>query len=299
MNQYRYFIAIAEEKSFSKAAKRLFVAQSSLSQAIKNMEEELQVQLFIRHKHGVTMTEAGSYLLKQAYEMVHLEKRMKSELHHFQDSYLGTLSIGLTNYWATLLLPEILPKFKAAYPNLAIQITEGTTRELRKEMHKNNLDVIFITDVREEQREEQLQLERIVQEEIKFAVSPKLLPEGKPGKTYLTLAEVAHLPFIVLHQGQRLRELSDQLFKEMTAPPKVMLETQSVGTAYTLASAGLAVTLVPERLNRFFTVPNAVSLYKIGKEAVTWELFSVYNRQNPLSEPIDELVMLAKQVLHS
>lgn len=298
MKDYLYFIAVAEEQSFSKAAKRLFMAQSSLSQAIKALEEELNVQLFERLPRGVKLTKPGQLVLEKAYEIQELEKSIYLDMNRFQQTFVGELTIGITNYWATLLLPKILNPFMAQYPNIRINVREASTRDLKKAFSTKQMDCILITCEAEELlNEERLVQTKIFEEPLKIAVSQSLLRWDQD--QLLNQRRLVAVPFIVLHEGQRLRTIFQEYFAQSGAYPAIFLETQSVFTAYELASAGFGATIIPQHLLSMVKPNPSLSLYGFEhlSQPFIWRLYGLVYKKHHLREPIETFFSLAQAAL--
>lgn len=138
----KIFLLVCETKSISKSASKLFISQPAVSQAIKNLEEHLEIQLFYRHKrNGIKLTEIGKKIRSIALEMEHLENSI------FQVSALennlmgGRLRVGSLPILTTTLLPDILKIFKDKYPNVDIELIEKSPKELQHLIKEHRLDI--------------------------------------------------------------------------------------------------------------------------------------------------------------
>lgn len=288
--KYQYVITLAESGSFSKAAKQLYIAQSSLSQYIQNLEHELGVTLFLR-KQPLQLTDTGKKYLQTAYEIQYLEKQLNLQLNLLQPVKKGFLTIGITRYWGGLLLPRILPDFQQHYPGIELKIVEGRTFEVTKKLPE--LDVAFLTPPRN-WKNNVLRKEKILEEEIKIAVQTELIPTNLQTSATLSNEVISQLPLILLHKKQKLRQIADDILKETNVNPKVFMETENITTAYKLASTGLAATFVPERINELTPPFKKVALYHL-EQPIFWELAAIRSKEKHQPEYVDYLVMLAKK----
>ena len=124
-----YFLAAAEELNFTKAARRLFISQQSLSNHILNMEKEFDVVLFNRTS-PLTLTYAGQALKKRARQLLALKDETYRELADIKDFSIGKLTIGVSHTRGRVILPEILPIYREQFPNIDLCLVEGNSTEL-------------------------------------------------------------------------------------------------------------------------------------------------------------------------
>lgn len=120
IKELNYLIAIAEEKSISKAADRLYMAQSSLSQFLQTLESSLDSKLFVRTSRGVRLTEAGTIMLKYAYATLAEYHRTQDEIQDLKDLKSGSVILGISGFRGSYLLPPVLNAFKLDYPGIRV-----------------------------------------------------------------------------------------------------------------------------------------------------------------------------------
>lgn len=142
LRQLKYFIKAAELQNFTEASNRLFITQSTLSQQIKQLEDELGIPLFDRIAKRVRLTEAGKTFLPFAIKTVKDAEDGKSMLKDLMNLDIGTLTIGVT-YGLTDLLTKAILDFSNNYPNIHLQIGFGTTQELLSKLEQGGLDLML------------------------------------------------------------------------------------------------------------------------------------------------------------
>lgn len=145
LSQLRYFIAVARERHFGRAAQACHIAQPSLSSAIKKLEKELDVLLFERSHNEVQLTPAGEALVRQAQLVVREAETLKTLAIQNQDPLAGPLRIGVIYTVAPYLLPELIPVLHERAPQMPLMIREGYTRDLRVALRAGELDAIIIS----------------------------------------------------------------------------------------------------------------------------------------------------------
>lgn len=142
LRQLRYFATVARTLSFSEAAKALFVTQSTLSQQIRQLEDELGVPLFTRTSHSVALTEAGSELLPNALETLQQAETCVNRIHDLNNMLAGTLNIGVT-YSFSPILTESLVTFMKQYPGIKLNIYYKPMTELMDMLRSRAVDFVL------------------------------------------------------------------------------------------------------------------------------------------------------------
>ena len=138
LTELKYIVAVASERHFGRAAERCFVSQPSLSAAVKNLEDELGVQIFERAKSEVLLTPVGEEIVSQARRALDEADRVRSVAKHGKDPLDGPLRLGVIHTVAPYLLPELIAALRQAAPKMPLDIEENTTANL-DEMLKGGL----------------------------------------------------------------------------------------------------------------------------------------------------------------
>lgn len=139
----RYFISVAEYSSFTKASEHLYVTQPTLSRQILDLENEFGVQLFVRGRHSLTLTDAGSLFLEEATEIISKCDNIKELFKSENDKKAGSLSIGYQSFLDTKLMYRTIKSLTKKYPHIDFSFSRGTPLELRHQLLTDKCDVIF------------------------------------------------------------------------------------------------------------------------------------------------------------
>jgi DNA-binding transcriptional LysR family regulator len=139
----RYFATVAEQQSFTRAAEKLRVAQSAISQQIKTLEEELEVTLLSRTKRSVKLTAAGHAFLREAKDILNRVEQSKVEACRAAQGETGTLSIGCVSWTTSLFLPELIRAYRIRYPGVRIDLRELTPAQQLEDLEGGSIDVGF------------------------------------------------------------------------------------------------------------------------------------------------------------
>lgn len=142
----RYFLVVAREESFTRAAEQLFISQPTLSKQLKSLEEELGKKLFVRHSFSVELTEEGRLLRTLAEDMITLEEKIKSSIRTLEDVTGGDVYLGLPDSYQVRYVARIIKELKESYPNLHCHITSGDTLQVTDSLDKGILDFAVLVE---------------------------------------------------------------------------------------------------------------------------------------------------------
>lgn len=302
-----YFLVAAEEVNFTKAAKRLFISQQSLSSHISNLEREFDIQLFHRTT-PLTLTYAGQVLQERARQMLDLREETYQEIADIKDFSKGQLIIGMSHTRGRNLLPEILPIYKERFPNIDLHLLEGNSSELDAKLLHGEVDLIigmlpFKVD--------HIETVPLCDEEILLVVPDKVLEKTYPGraqelKNALTqnadLALVHDCPFLMIHPGNRVRTLADEMLEEAQVTPHIILETENIETVMALARKGMGVTFYPRMFiseENETTPQDGVSFYSLHYPKARGVLGIGYHKGHYMSQATRSFIQIARETLKS
>lgn len=141
-----YFLAIAREENFTKAAQQLHVTQPTLSRQIADLEQELGVKLFVRSNHSIILTEDGMILKRRAQEILSLADKTKRDFLQKDEALSGTISIGSGEFRSTEYLAKIIAEFRKKYPNVKYEIYSGNANNIRDYIERGLLDIGLMSE---------------------------------------------------------------------------------------------------------------------------------------------------------
>lgn len=245
-----YFLAVAEELNITRAAKRLYISQQSLSNHISNLEKEFDVQLFHRTM-PLTLTHEGRALKVRAKQLLDLKDETYREIADIKDFATGQISIGVSHTRGRFLLPAILPAYKQKFPNIELHLVEGNSSELNAALIHGEIDLMI--DLLPF-KAENVEAVPICEEEILLVVPDQILDRYFPGqqaemkKVLEENADVQLLkdcPYLLINKGNRVRTIADEIFEDAQLSPSVLLETENIETVLALAAKGMGITFYP------------------------------------------------------
>ena len=138
--ELEYIKTVADEKSISSAARKLYIAQPSLSQSLQRIEENLGAKLFNRTPSGLTLTYAGERCYQMACQVLKIYSDFEAEISDINQLKTGRIVMGTTNHLGTVILPEILPEFKENSPSVELEILEDNTGNLEAKLFTGAMD---------------------------------------------------------------------------------------------------------------------------------------------------------------
>lgn len=297
--QFDYFLKIVETKSFSKAAKQLYISQPSLSQYINRLETSLGTALFDRSSSPLVLTYAGEIYFETILKIKSLYSEMTNKLEDIEDLKKGFLNIGLTPSKANYYLPTILPVFKSKYPGIDIKITEGTSAELESLLGKGLVDLCLMNQPIEKSPYE-IEYEPFYEENIYLAAPSKYQLPTMPSEGIFPRVDLEALngmPFILLKQDQRLRQISSYVFTKNSIKPKVILETRSIETSLRLCAAGMGFCFVPDSARSYSLDGVRPIFYTIGEPPLTWKMVIAYKKNSHRSKAANAFANIAKETI--
>ena len=240
INQLRYFVAVAELLSFTKAAARCHVSQPSLSQQIQKLELDLGVQLLDRLGRRIKLTDAGDVFYDRAAVALDAIDDAKTCVQTSLDWQKGAITVGAIHTVAPYLLPEVVSRLTKRFPQAQVTVEEQLTEELIANCLAGELDVgiVALPIVEQRVRAESLFTEKLV------AVLPANSPLAKEKR--LTLDDVTSQPFVLLDDMHCLGRQTLQLCADRNCAPAVSCRTAQLLTVQELVALGQGVSLVPE-----------------------------------------------------
>ena len=243
LRHLRYFLAVAEELHFGRAAARVHIAQPPLSKQIQHLEKEVGAQLFERSKRSVKLTNAGKIFQREALGILEsLESAVKkAKLASLGDT--GWLSIGFIASSTYYVLAIILKEFKKRHPNVELVLQEIRSSEQNQALREGRIHVSF---ARFPKAEAGLVFETIYSEQL-VAALPQSHPLNK--KRSLKLSDLANEPFILQPRPPSPHtDNTIQIFANAGFTPQIVQTVEEIHTALGLVAAGIGITLLPSSI---------------------------------------------------
>lgn len=245
LRRLEHFVAVAEEGSFTRAARRVHVVQSALSVSVRALERELGAQLFERTTHRVELTDAGAALLPEARLTLAAAERARDAVSDVKGAVRGTLRIGIMQSLTIFDLASFLVAFHHLHPGVEIRPRPavGGSAALVDEVHHGQLDMAFVSVPGDDLVG--LTTTVLASEHFVLACAPDQLADAP---SQISLGDLAGRSFVDFPPGWGVRTIVDRAFIDAGVDRSVAIEGADVSTFAELVCAGLGLGIVPRSL---------------------------------------------------
>jgi DNA-binding transcriptional LysR family regulator len=234
------FTAVAEEGSFTAAARRLHVVQSAVSSSVRTLERELKVRLFDRTTHHVQLTSAGRLLLPEARRTLAAAAAARDVINQAHGGMRGTVRLGISQWPRVFSIPRLIAQFRARHPHVEIELHRGDTTSHAEALRKGRLDLAFVA--MEPDTVPDLSLTLLAQDRMVF-VTP--LDHHLAGRTRVDLAATAGESFAETPPTWGVRISNDRAFRAAGLERTIVFEVGDMATVLDFVRNGLAVAIAP------------------------------------------------------
>lgn len=242
LRQLRYFLAIAEHGTFSKAAGKVYVAQSALSHQLAQLEDELGAQLFVRSRRGVELTEAGTVFHTYATSILRQVEDAASSVAGLTDSPAGKVVFGIPHSASHALALALLKAVRQELPNVQLELTEELTGNLTRQLLAGSLHMAILFD---DGTLDDFIAEPLVSEKMSLIYRPETTGDA-PRKASISFRDALAKPLILPAQPHGVRPLIEQQAVQAgLLAPNVVADISSISILRTSLLAGLGCTILP------------------------------------------------------
>ncbi|WP_273478591.1 LysR family transcriptional regulator [Ignavigranum ruoffiae] len=304
-----YVMAVYEEKSFSKAAKKLFISQPSLSANIKRIEKKLGLPIFDRSTIPLTLTEFGHEYITKAQEIARIEDDFAKYISDYSNLQRGKLIFGGTSLFASLILPKLMAEFSQTYPNLDLDLVEETTNTLVRMLNDGQIDILIDnTELDAEIFDRVLYGHEslflaipgdfpINQELKEYQFTAQEIRQSYPNLTHkpsLPLHLMEDQPFVLLKEDNDTGERARQICQDNDFEPLVSFQVDQQMTAYNITSSGMAVSFVGTTLISKTPGRDNVIYYRLDDQPAHRNLYFYWKRDRYHSNALRKFIELIK-----
>lgn len=258
-----YIYEVYKQKSFSKAAKVLYINQSSLSLTIQKAERQLGLQIFNRKTKPITLTDFGKRYIEAIEAVDSLGREMQEYIDNTKQEVNGSLTIGAAAFCVAYILPDLISEFISQYPHVLINLVEAPTLDLKQELQKNNIDLMVSSD--------NIQLDHFESHPLYGETMVLIVPdkwvkeEDEVNLAYFSpLTVFRHVPFIMLRKGNNNRQKVEELMQKQNIKIRPILETDQNISACSMACAGIGASIVSDRIASKLCGGKKVHIYPLS-----------------------------------
>lgn len=303
-----YVYAVYEEKSFSKAAQKLYITQPALSTAIKKVEKKIGSPIFDRSTSPIGLTPGGEVYIDAIEKLFTLEQNTLNQLNNLNGLLAGKLSVGGTNFFTSFIIPGLLGEFAGKYPQIRIDLMEGTTSQLTDKLMSEELDLMLDNSDLDDKNYEKYyySTERIIlavpkgfqiNEELKqYQLTSEEIRAGRhSGKEFpmLPLPLLKDTPFIFVKEENSIYKRSLKMCGRQNYTPNIILKPDQVVSAFNMAGRGVGATFIPDGLvsNLPYEVP--LCYYKMDESLSIRHVYLYKKRNKYLTKAMEEFIRVA------
>lgn len=269
IRQLTYFLGVAEELHFSRAAEKLFIVQPALSRQIQQLEEELGVLLFERDKRNVKLTPAGSYFRDEISRLYHQLTYITEQTQRIHSGVVGKIRMGHPGSALYSILPETLSMMHERFPDVNVQLTEIAEVELLKALQNHEIDVGFTREVSVDER---FSTDLLFEEHFALVVPADYwLNEAN----FLDISQCKEAEFVLpkIEEDVNYGKILHGIFKEKGFEPKIVYHSNYGATILRLVEKKLGLSVLPISYRhgasalgvRFIKLPTVTQLYLIWR----------------------------------
>jgi DNA-binding transcriptional LysR family regulator len=232
------FAAVAEEGSFTAAARRLKMAQSGVSAAVRALEREFQVTLFDRTTHRVELTRTGQLLLPEAWRTLAAAASARDVINKVHGGLRGTVRLGIMQREPSLSIPRLITEFRSDHPHVDVELHRGSSAMHARDLRKGRLDLAFVAL----ESGTGLTLTELVRQTMQLVCAAD---HPLADRTSVELSELTGEPFAEAPPDWGIRMASDRAFASAGIERRVVYEVADVAMVLDFVQHGLAVAIVP------------------------------------------------------
>jgi LysR family transcriptional regulator, cyn operon transcriptional activator len=256
LRQLKYFIKAKELLNFTEAAKTLNITQSTLSQQIKQLEDELDIQLFNRIGKRIILTEAGELFSEYALQSINRANQGLLLLKDLNNLNTGKITIGVI-YSMRIPFAKALIQFARQYPNIKVQVVFGTTKDLLEKLELHHFD--FVLSFYEKAKLPHLKYQSLLSSNMVLVTAKK---SSLASKRTISLDRVAELPLALPFSGYSTIQFFVESFSQKKLDPNICMEINDIPTLFEIVKTGHWHTILSETS---VNDPNVVGIPIEGK----------------------------------
>jgi DNA-binding transcriptional LysR family regulator len=289
INQLEVLVAVAREKSFSRAAEVLDRTQPAVSQAIRRLEQEVGEKLFDRSSKDGTLTFAGQVLLDYARQMLNLRHSAQNALREMRDLHHGKVSISANEHTVFYLLP-VIQRFRELYPLIKIEVQRGVASRIPKEITAREVELGVISF---KPSDESLRSVYVLSDELALIVSPK---HPLAAKTSVSIKELGQETFIAHNALSPYRQSVIGSFEQYDTQLNISVELPSLEAIKRLVEKGVGVALVPKLTAQAEIESGRLKALSVKEMKLERKLNIVYRKNSVLSHAAKMFLAVAKEM---
>lgn len=305
-----YIYEIYKEKSFTKAAKNLFISQPALSATVKKLEEKMQVQIFDRSVTPLRLTSEGEAYIKAIEEIFSIKKDYENFIVDVSNLNLGSVSVSGTYFITSHILPKIIAPFSEKHPMISINLVESNSKTLLKFLIEEKVELLIDYSYDKEQIDafplfdEMVLLcvpkSKSINSKLKdYALTSKDIRSGKHLKDTtpsLSASTFKNEKFLMMKAGYSMNFIGFNVCREAGFTPDVAIYFDQLMTSYNMACTGLGACFASDTLVSTAPQNDDLLYYKLESSHVTRTAYLLHKKKRYLNKACQEFIKVAQEV---
>ena len=295
-----YVLAIAKYQNITKAAESLYISQPTLSKFLIALEENLGLKLFKRLGNKYVLTYAGERYVEHARQIQRVKTDLDMEMADLLKRDAGVLNVAFAHMRCTYVLPGSLPKFREMYPNVKVNVFEGSSDENDRRILDGQADIAFYSAPSE--GNPMIEYENIGPEELLICTARNhpagRFSEHNPNGKYRILdpALLANELVILMHSSQRTRQITDAVFRERGIHYDNVLYTSNIPAIMELVSKGYGVSFIHETHLNHRSGDLPLDLYSFSGGRVVSDFVAAYRKGSYLPQYAKDYIEIIREL---
>ena len=270
------FLAVVTEKSFSRAAQKLYRTQPAVSLSLQRLEQELGEKLIDRSPKDFSVTDAGQKVLEYARRFVSLQQELENSLAELRDNSAGRLTIG-ANESTTLYLLQHIERYRELYPKVKVTVRRSLSSKIPGELLDGNLELGVISY---NPGDERIQSHVIYSDSLAFVVSPK---HRLARRKSISITELGEEMFVAHNVVSPYREIVIRVFREHQVPLRIDIEMPTIETIRKLVQANIGVAFLPRMCVEMEIAQKLLCEVHVKEMHLNRKIYLVYPTRRALS----------------
>lgn len=303
-----YVYAVYKERSFSKAAEKLFISQPSLSANVKREELSIGYPIFDRSTKPIGLTEPGERYIQTVEQIMRLQNEFAEYINDWGNLRSGKLVLGGSNLYSSWVLPSLMNEFTQKFPLIQLDLVEATTPRLEKMLQNGEIDLLLDNL----EMDEHIFDRHLFRKEYLVLAVPKHLEINRRLKDFqisetsirdlsfldksmpaVDLNLFADVPFILMKTGNATRSNAMEICQQYNFTPKILFEMDQQVTTYNITCSGMGASFISNTLiNSVPSFPNVV-FYKLCEEKSSRNLYFFWKKGRYLNKIMQEFLKSA------
>jgi DNA-binding transcriptional LysR family regulator len=289
--QIHYFTEVVKQGGFSKAAEHLYVSQPTISNVVKDLEKELDVQLLIRTTRKLQLTDSGKLLFHYGEQISKLYRHFYQELDDIKNAHSGSIKMGIFSSVGTEILADMMSAFYIQYPNITIRFVEDGEANLKNALSNGELDLIVL----EVPMNEHMNYIPFLTGDLRLLVHHT---HPLASKDAVAWEELKDEKFIIFHEGFAVRRFILQECERIGFEPNIICETSQWKFILEMVSCNMGISILPQSNTTPLSVAHkGIKVLPMIDQEVHWQIGIVWRKDGYISYATREWIQFLKEQL--